>query len=77
LDDPKARAIAIADNRTAEIGLEWDPDILGQLSADLDLKTFFTDEEIQEITGLSDGSTDTDRLHLTSDYQIIDAAFEH
>jgi hypothetical protein len=60
------------------LALSGDPDILGQLSADLDLKTFFTDEEIQEITGLSDGSTDTDRPHLFSGcYQIIDAAFEH
>ena len=50
------------------LGLSWIPDILGQLSADLDLKTFFTDEEGQEITGLSDGSTDTGRPHLLSDY---------
>jgi hypothetical protein len=47
LDDPKAGAIA--DNRPAEIGLEWGP---------ADLKAFFTEEQIQEVTGLSDGSTE-------------------
>jgi hypothetical protein len=65
LDDQKARAIAIADKRLA---LSRDLDVLDQLSADLDLKTFFTDEEVQEITGLSDGSLDNDRSHLLPNY---------
>lgn len=49
LDSPAGRAMAIADNRTAELGLEWNPEILGQLSADLDLKPFFTDDELKDI----------------------------
>jgi hypothetical protein len=49
LDDSKARGLAIADNRTAELGLEWDADILAGLSTDLDLKPYFTDEELREI----------------------------
>lgn len=45
--DPRARALAIADNRVAEIDLEWDVDMLKQLQADgLDLAPFWTDAEL-------------------------------
>ena len=53
LDDPKAIALAIADNRTNEVGIEWDPAILNELSADLELKPFFTDAELDSATGKS------------------------
>jgi ParB-like chromosome segregation protein Spo0J len=49
LDDAKAKALAIADNRTAEIGLEWDPAILGELANEMDLNPFFSDEELTEM----------------------------
>lgn len=49
LDDPKARELAIADNRTAELGLEWDGPVLKDLSADLDLKPYFSDDELKEL----------------------------
>jgi 16S rRNA G966 N2-methylase RsmD len=49
LDSPEGRALAIADNRAAELGLEWDPEVLGQLATDLDLKPFFTDGELAAI----------------------------
>jgi hypothetical protein len=51
LDDPKARELAIADNRTAELGLDWDDAVLSELSVDLDLKPFFTDEELNKTLG--------------------------
>src|SRR5712692_877594 len=31
--DPRARALAIADNRVAELDLDWDPAVLDQLRA--------------------------------------------
>jgi hypothetical protein len=49
LDDPKARALAIADNRAAELGLEWDPANLAELSTGLDLQPFFSAAELTEI----------------------------
>lgn len=49
LDDQKARELAIADNRAAELGLEWDPEVLGQMASELDLKPFFTDGELAEL----------------------------
>lgn len=51
--DLKAKALAVADNRTAELGLEWDPDNLADLTAELDLKPFFTDQELVKITALN------------------------
>jgi DNA modification methylase len=58
--DPRAKALAIADNRVGELDLEWDVDMLKQLHADgLDLSAFWTDAEFAEIfaeptTGLTD-----------------------
>lgn len=46
-NDPKARELAIADNRASELGLEWNPEMLAD--AELDLKPFFTDAELKEL----------------------------
>ena len=58
--DPRAKALAIADNRVGELNLEWDVAMLKQLLADgLDLSAFWTDAEFAElfatpVTGLTD-----------------------
>jgi hypothetical protein len=49
LDDPKARALAIADNRSSELSLEWDTDVLSSLSDEVDLSSLWTDEELREL----------------------------
>lgn len=49
LSDPKARALAIADNRASELGLEWDPANLAELATGLDLQPFFSASELAEI----------------------------
>lgn len=44
--DPRAKALALADNRVGELDLEWDVEMLKQLHADgLDLSAFWTDAE--------------------------------
>jgi DNA modification methylase len=44
--DPRAKALAIADNRVGEVDLEWDVAMLKQLQADgLDLSAFWTADE--------------------------------
>ncbi|MGH7555870.1 MAG: DNA modification methylase, partial [Longimicrobiales bacterium] len=44
--DPRAKALALADNRVGELDLEWDVDMLKQLHAEgLDLSAFWTDAE--------------------------------
>ena len=47
IDDPKGRALAIADNRVSEIDLSWSPEVLGELLTDgVDLARFFDDDEL-------------------------------
>jgi DNA modification methylase len=48
--DPRAKALAIADNRVGELDLEWDLEMLKQLHAEgLDLSAFWTDAEFAEL----------------------------
>ncbi len=49
LDSAEGRGLAIADNRVAEVGLEWDTDALGQLQGDVDLSQFFFEGELPEL----------------------------
>lgn len=49
LDSPEGRAIAISDNRAGEVGLDWDSDILNQLSESVDLETWWNPDELQDL----------------------------
>ena len=50
--DPRAQALAIADNRIAELDLDWDPAVLAQLRADgLDVAAWWTEDEWTTLTG--------------------------
>ena len=61
--DPRARALALADNRVGELDLEWDLATLKQLHEDgLDLSAFWSDEEFATLfaepsAGLTDENT--------------------
>lgn len=44
--DAKAKELAIADNRTGEIGLAWDNAVLEELAQDVSLDDWFTPEEM-------------------------------
>ena len=50
--DPRAQALAIADNRVGELDLAWDVEMLQQLHAEgLDLSAFWTDTELATLCG--------------------------
>ena len=50
-DDPRARELAIADNRAAEVGLEWSAEVLASFQDEgLDLEQFWFPEELAAIT---------------------------
>ena len=49
LTDPRAKQLALADNRSSQLGIEWDADVLGEFSKELDLKPFFSTEELKEL----------------------------
>jgi hypothetical protein len=47
LDDKKAKALAVADNRVSEVGLEWDAAVLAEMSKGIDdLAQMFTEDEL-------------------------------
>ena len=48
-DDPKAQRLAIAANRVAELNLDWDADILAELSQEIDLTGLWSDEELSNL----------------------------
>ncbi len=49
-DDPRARELAIADNRASETGLDWDADVLAALAEDgIDLDQFWFEDELSAL----------------------------
>ena len=55
--DQAAKELAVADNRIGQVSLEWDPDILKELSVQIDLGQFWMEDELSEI------------LQITPDFQ--------
>jgi hypothetical protein len=53
IDSPAGRALAVADNRTSEVGLSWDPGVLAELVADeaIDLSALFSPVELADLLG--------------------------
>jgi DNA modification methylase len=59
--DKAARELAIADNRVAEIDLDWDADEIKRLLAEgADLSAFFSDGEIEALLGRDDVNASED-----------------
>jgi DNA modification methylase len=55
--DPKAKGLAIADNRVAELDLNWNPEVLQSLVKDVDLTTFWDADELETLLGTSGGGS--------------------
>ncbi|PZV19198.1 MAG: hypothetical protein DCF22_00590 [Leptolyngbya sp.] len=47
--DAAAKELAIADNRASELGLEYDLDILSELSTEIDLSQFWEPDELDDM----------------------------
>ena len=45
-DDPRAKRLGLAANRVAELNLEWEPDVLAALAAEMDLSGLFQADEL-------------------------------
>lgn len=54
-DDPRAKRIAIAANRIAEVDLEWDKDVFQDCLAEIDMSGLFSEKELAELVGADDG----------------------
>lgn len=79
--DKKAKTLSIADNRTAELGLEWNSDVLKDISSELDLKPFFFPAELKEIIepDESKDSAQENELSMSNDLKfrvIVECANE-
>lgn len=64
IEDPRARQLALADNRVSELDLEWDPALLKQHLADgLDLSGLWKQQELEALLqeGTNPGQTPEDR----------------
>jgi hypothetical protein len=60
--DKKARELAIAENRTSEVDLSWDPEILS--TTDADLGQFFEPIELDNLLNEGKGHKRTDKIDL-------------
>ena len=50
--DPRAKQLAIADNRVAEVNLDWDPKVIEELLGEgLDLSKMFGEIELKKLLG--------------------------
>lgn len=62
-EDTAARQLALADNRIAELDLDWDPQLLAEHRAEgLDLRQLWSDDELEHLFGhgLNSGQTPED-----------------
>jgi DNA modification methylase len=65
LTDPRARRLAVADNRIGELNLDWDPEVLAQLHGDgVPLDELFTVDELERLVGhgFTTGQTDENEV---------------
>jgi hypothetical protein len=49
--DPRARELAIADNRASEVSLDWNADVLKELGEEIDLTKFWSADELAALLG--------------------------
>jgi hypothetical protein len=74
LDDPKARELAIADNRSSEVGLDWDLPTLESFRTELPLERFWTEKELSKLFG--EPPADSEELPLESYGVLIEGLSE-
>lgn len=54
--DEAAKYLAIADNRSGQLSLDWDADVLSELSQDLDLSGLFFEDELAALLGTEEAA---------------------
>jgi DNA modification methylase len=64
VEDADARRLALADNRVAELDLEWDQPVLERLAKEMDLGALWTPAEFEQLVGhgLITGQTPEDAI---------------
>lgn len=55
MSDAKAKELAIADNRSSQVSLDFDPEVLLELDEENDLGDWFRDDELEALLSAIDG----------------------
>jgi DNA modification methylase len=77
LDDPKARALAVADNRISEVNLSWNPAVLQELiDGGTDLSDLWFESELAALLAGDQGEDVTSGLLPDADVDAIPEAVE-
>lgn len=80
LDDKKARELALADNRSSEIGLDWDSSVLASFATEIELPKIFDARFINKMFETPDAEKGTTVLpegfgvlieKLTEEQQVV------
>lgn len=69
--DAGARALAIADNRAAELSLDWNDDVIAELSGEVDLEPFFTEAELAGLIGPPEVSADEQVAASDAELEVL------
>ena len=76
LDSPEGRALAIADNRAAQVGLDWNIDALAEIAQDVDLSEYWFEGEIDiPDIALSDEISDSSFPEMASEVSMYTRTF--
>jgi len=76
--EPRAKELAIADNRAGQVSLDWDVDVLKELATEIDLAQFWTSDELeamwpQEGTGEGNASQTLAERFGVPPFSVLDA----
>jgi DNA modification methylase len=69
LRDAKAKGLAVADNRVAELDLDWDPEVLAEMGKDIDLSSFWSPEEFGNLLGAEPGEAPEPKIDQAAELQ--------
>jgi hypothetical protein len=69
--DKQAKALALSDNRASQVSLNWDIDVLKELDGEVDLKQFWSEDELKNLFGDEEKPLDTLEQEMDLSYKVI------
>lgn len=71
INEPRARQLAIADNRVAEVNLSWDADVLKDLQTEVKLDGLWTEDEFRKLLDNIPAQETTQSSFIAEQYFVI------
>lgn len=69
-DDPRAKSLAIAANRIAQVDLAWDTEVLAVLKEEIDLSSYWRDDELDELLNAMQSENDYEPESSTQEIDV-------